>query len=139
MALISPARFRFRFRFGLRCARRPAVVALALSAVLGGCDPLDDGSAQRDTADAADAASAASAPEPASGWRFTRIRAPADAAMAARAERDARLSARHGGAAAGGGASDAQASASAASGTGAAVPDASAHDDVRRPLVAATA
>ncbi|HDW8035844.1 TPA: cytochrome c, partial [Burkholderia multivorans] len=91
MALISSARFRFRFRFRfrLRCARRPAIVALALSAVLGGCDPLDDGSAQRDTADAA---SAASAPEPAAGWRFTRIRAPADAAMAARAERDARLS-----------------------------------------------
>ncbi|HEM7906018.1 TPA: cytochrome c, partial [Burkholderia multivorans] len=80
MALISSARFPFRFR--RRGACRSAAVAFALGVALAGCDPLDDGSAPRDTADAA---SAASAPEPASGWRFTRIRAPADAAMSARA------------------------------------------------------
>ncbi|HDR9015734.1 TPA: cytochrome c, partial [Burkholderia vietnamiensis] len=87
MALISYASFLVR--------RRRAALAAALCATLAACDMQQDDRALSG-GEAADAASAVEAPEPASGWRFVRIAAAADAgaSMSARVEEDPRLAQR---------------------------------------------
>ncbi|WP_321809653.1 cytochrome c [Burkholderia sp. BCC1985] len=111
--------------------RRRAGVALAACAALAACDMQRDDHAMS-AGDTADAASAAEAAEPASGWRFVKIRAAADAgaSMSARVESDRRLSRSR----------DATASDSASSGASATPRNApSAADAARRPVVAAAA
>ncbi|MBR7962397.1 cytochrome c [Burkholderia vietnamiensis] len=106
--------------------RRGAGIALALAlcAALAACDAHDDDRATS-AGDTADAASQAEAPEPASGWRFVRIRASAadtGASMSARVNGDSRLAA-----------------SPAATAATAAPPDASSAAAARRPVVAAAA
>ncbi|HDR9091581.1 cytochrome c [Burkholderia vietnamiensis] len=113
MALISYASFLVR--------RRRAALAVALCATLAACDMQQDDRALSG-GEAADAASAVEAPEPASGWRFVRIAAAADAgaSMSARVEEDLRLAQRRRavvGASGGVALSAASASASASSST----------------------
>ncbi|QTO23984.1 cytochrome c [Burkholderia seminalis] len=81
-------------RAAARVPGRRAGIALAVCAVLCACDLRQDDNAAS-AGDTADAASAAEAPEPASGWRFVRIRASAadaGASMSARVQHDPRLS-----------------------------------------------
>ncbi|KAB0630726.1 cytochrome c, partial [Burkholderia latens] len=104
--------------------RRRAGIALALCVALAACDVHEDDRAMS-ADDTPDAASQAEAPEPASGWRFVRIRASAadaGASMSARINSDPRLAA-----------SRAAVPASAA----AAPPSASSAAAARRPIVAA--
>ncbi|RQZ41724.1 cytochrome c [Burkholderia sp. Bp9090] len=105
-------------------------VALAACAALAACDMQRDDHAMS-AGDTADDASAAEAAEPASGWRFVKIRAAADAgaSMSARVESDRRLSRSR----------DATASDSAASGASATPRDAASAAAARRPVVAAAA
>ncbi|WP_027785960.1 MULTISPECIES: cytochrome c [Burkholderia] len=110
---------------------RRAGIALAVCTALCACDMQrdDDAAAASDTAGAA---SAAQAPEPASGWRFVRIRtsaADAGASMSARARDDPRLSRSR----------DASAADSGASSAAAPPPHAASASTARRPVIAAAA
>ncbi|KVL28863.1 cytochrome C [Burkholderia territorii] len=143
MALISFAsRVSFAAHVARRCRR--ASVAFAVCAALCACDMQQDDRAAS-AGDAADAASATEAPEPASGWRFVRIRAASTdtgASMSARVNRDPRLAQRHDAAAAPAAAasSDAGPASSASSPAPAAsASSASAASASRRPVVAAAA
>jgi mono/diheme cytochrome c family protein len=121
MAMIGSATiFNMRRRAGV-------AFALALLAALAACDVHEDDRAVS-AGDTADAASQAEAPEPASGWRFVRIRASAadaGASMSARVNGDPRLAA-------------SPAAASPSSGA-TAPPNASSAAAARRPVVAAAA
>lgn len=118
----------------LRVAGRRAGVALGVCAAyvacfaLAACDARQDDRAMS-SGERADAASAADAPEPASDWRFVRIRAAAadaGASMSARANGDPRLSQR-------------RAAASSAAPASVPPPDPAAATAARRPVVAAAA
>ncbi|WP_107313810.1 cytochrome c [Burkholderia metallica] len=77
---------------GIRTLRTAvgALAALAVCGALAGCDAHDDTARTDDPADTGSSASAPAA-EPDAGWRFTRIRATADAAAAAGASMTARV------------------------------------------------